>query len=288
MVPCQSLSLDVSPFKQTYLIDIHSLGMAVFITATDGGLSLKRVLESTIIPKVFFDIRNDSDALLSLFQVSLGGIKDLQLMELASRSGSRRLVSGLAKCIDKDSQISSARKKQWQTCKELGHRLFAPEKGGHYEVFNERPLRLELFKYYQQDVELLPILHTVYNNKLKGPGQALWRVTARDETKNRIKLSQSDDYNGNSKSMALGWDDYTVEQWRDSWNDDITMEARNGDYVLDKDDNWVEAPKINLEDRMYEGNEEDFEMTQDEDTYQDTARDCIGWEKDMIKNGEYL
>jgi exonuclease 3'-5' domain-containing protein 1 len=47
-------------------------------------------------PKVVFDIRNDLDALFSYHQISVGGIKDLQLMELANRRGSWDSVAGLA------------------------------------------------------------------------------------------------------------------------------------------------------------------------------------------------
>jgi hypothetical protein len=95
------LSIYLCPFKKAYLVDLHSLGTAAFSTTTSGGVSLKSVPESTTIPTVFFDIRNYSYALFSLFQICVEGIKDLQLMELASRSGLREFVSGLAKCIDR-------------------------------------------------------------------------------------------------------------------------------------------------------------------------------------------
>jgi len=113
------LSLYIAPTKKAYLIDIHSLGEAAFSTTTSSGTSLKTILESSTIPKVVFDIRNDSDALFSLFQISVDGIKDLQLIELASRTGSRKFVSGLAKCIEKESPISAAAKTEWRLAKDL-------------------------------------------------------------------------------------------------------------------------------------------------------------------------
>jgi len=61
------LSLYIAPTKKIYLIDIHSLREAAISTTTNSGTSLKTVLESSAIPKVVFDIRNDSDALFSLF-----------------------------------------------------------------------------------------------------------------------------------------------------------------------------------------------------------------------------
>jgi exonuclease 3'-5' domain-containing protein 1 len=57
--------LYVAPELMTYIIDIHILGGDAFSTTNSTGNSLKSVLESLKIPKVFFDIRNDSDALYS-------------------------------------------------------------------------------------------------------------------------------------------------------------------------------------------------------------------------------
>lgn len=36
-------------------------------------------------------------------------------------------------------------------------------------------------------------------------------------------------------------------------------------------------------DGLYDNDDEEYDNYDD---YQDTARDCIGWEEDMIKNGE--
>jgi exonuclease 3'-5' domain-containing protein 1 len=67
------------PSSDMDVIDADSLGMAPhFIT-------LKSILESQNIPKVFFDVRNDSDALFSCFGIRLQGVQDLQVMELASK-----------------------------------------------------------------------------------------------------------------------------------------------------------------------------------------------------------
>jgi exonuclease 3'-5' domain-containing protein 1 len=71
------LSFYIAPTQKTYLIDIHSLGRTAFLTTNNSGTSLKTILEFLVIPKVVFDIRNDSDALFSLFQISVDGIKDL-------------------------------------------------------------------------------------------------------------------------------------------------------------------------------------------------------------------
>ncbi|OBT61838.1 hypothetical protein VE03_08801 [Pseudogymnoascus sp. 23342-1-I1] len=278
------LSLHIAPTQKTYLIDIHSLGRAAFLTTNNTGISLKTTLESSTIPKIVFDIRNDSDALFSLFQISVDGIKDLQLMELANRTGSRKFISSLAKCIEEDSPTSAAAKAEWCLTKERGQRLFAPEKGGRYEVFNERPLKPEITQYCKQDVALLPGLYGVYNTKLHQSGQAFWRVHVRETTRVRIKLSQSLGYDGKSNNN-LGWNDQTIEEDIESWNDEILTEALAGTHVLNENDDWVPAPSDNDLEFYFD---EEEEQDDDDDWGNDTARDCIGWEEDMIKNGEFF
>lgn len=66
-----------------YLVDVTTLGRSVFDTAGSDKRTLKHILESEDTIKVFFDIRNDSDALFSLCGVRIGGVEDTQLMELA-------------------------------------------------------------------------------------------------------------------------------------------------------------------------------------------------------------
>ena len=72
--------------SHTYLIDVHILGFLAFSTPSAEGVSLKSVLECPKTPKVFYDVRTDSDALYAQFGIRLAGIIDLQLMEVASRS----------------------------------------------------------------------------------------------------------------------------------------------------------------------------------------------------------
>lgn len=101
----------VEPQHKLYLIDVTTLGNKAFDTSGSGNRSLKTILESKYIVKVFFDIRNDSDALFSLYGICVDGVEDLQLMELASRNFSKRCVNGLAKCIEGDSSIEYTEKR---------------------------------------------------------------------------------------------------------------------------------------------------------------------------------
>ncbi|KAF2475949.1 uncharacterized protein BDR25DRAFT_300827 [Lindgomyces ingoldianus] len=207
--------------------------------------SLKDILESADIPKVFFDIRNDSDALYSLYGISVNGIIDIQLLELATRKSSKSYVAGLAKCIEKDSNASAGTKMAWHRTKDSVGRLYDPQRGGRYEVFNERPLMTEILQYCKQDVELLPSLWDVYSSTLRKPSNGAWRALIREAIRKRIQLSQSAGYNGQAKSKVYGpWDTDEIERKIDNWNDDVTMCGVNGGNALDENDHWVSSREV--------------------------------------------
>ncbi|KFY20822.1 hypothetical protein V491_03398 [Pseudogymnoascus sp. VKM F-3775] len=189
------LQVLVQPQDKTYLVDIHTLGSKAFDTAGVTGQTLKDILESTTIPNVFFDVRNDSDALFSHFGVNLACLQDIQLMELATRTFSRRCVNGLARCIERDLAMTQSERQQWAEGKDKGRRLFAPELGGSYEVFNLRPLAEEIALYCTQDVKLMPRLWSLYSKRLS----PAWARKVEIATKDRIALSHTAEYNGKEK-----------------------------------------------------------------------------------------
>ncbi|KFY38158.1 hypothetical protein V495_06718 [Pseudogymnoascus sp. VKM F-4514 (FW-929)] len=242
------LTLYIAPTKETYLIDIHVLKEAAFSTTTASGTSLKTILESPTIPKVVFDIRNDSDALFNLFQVSVDGIKDIQVMGCVTRRGENRFNADIVECIEKESPVSFAKhpnsfekKRTWRFAKEDGQRLFAPEKGGRFEIFNERPMKPELIQYCQLDVAMLPGLYGVYNAKL---GHRYWQDCVVEETTRRVKLSQSAGYDAHSRSKIFGWDDGYKCKQIDSWTDGVIMETGTGGYIYSENDQKVIVPTL--------------------------------------------
>lgn len=200
------LQLHILPSNQTHLLDVHVLGHQTFTTPGTCGLTLKAVLESQDIPKVFFDVRCDSDALYSHFQIRLAGVQDLQLMELAKRpQGRRRFISGLARCIEYDSGLAPSEKRTWKSNKEKGRRLFAPELGGSFRVFGERPLREEIQQYCVQDAIYLPRLWSAYEKQLT----PTWKARIAEATKARVAESQAPifAYQGpHMRNGPVGWD----------------------------------------------------------------------------------
>jgi exonuclease 3'-5' domain-containing protein 1 len=71
------LQLHIHPTSTTHLIDIYSLGFAAFSTPGTNGQTLKSIFESPETPKIFFDVRNDSDALFSLVSTTFSSWNSL-------------------------------------------------------------------------------------------------------------------------------------------------------------------------------------------------------------------
>lgn len=243
------ISLYVAPQFKSYVIDVHLLRGEAFSTlSSNSAHSLKTVLESPNIPKVFFDCRNDSDALYSYFRISLDGVIDVQLLELAARRRSRDYVAGLTKCVQTASSVPDAAKRAWQETKYTAGRLYDPKRGGSYKVFNERPLRSDILEYCAHDVEVLASLWDEYSTKLRKPGYGCWRSMIRHETQQRIKLSQSSHYDGQAESKKYGpWDVEYIEAEIENWNDDVMLMGIHDGMVLNEDDQWVDPPQRNAE-----------------------------------------
>lgn len=91
------LQIFVHASNVVYLVHVAVLGAAAFstpVTATSGifkgmPLTLKSVLESSAVTKLFWDCRGDSDALYHLYRVKLAGVIDVQLWDVATRGPSK-------------------------------------------------------------------------------------------------------------------------------------------------------------------------------------------------------
>ncbi|KAH7417746.1 hypothetical protein BKA64DRAFT_690659 [Cadophora sp. MPI-SDFR-AT-0126] len=114
--------------KSTNFLDPYPpLGDSAFSTAETSGQTLKGILEPDTIPRVFFDVRNNSDALFSHYEDAL-------------------IV--FSKYIERNITLLVSERKAWMETKAKGLNLFAPERGGNYEVFNVRPLHEHLWRRY--------------------------------------------------------------------------------------------------------------------------------------------
>lgn len=194
------MQIYVLPLKHTYLIDVHVLGNAAFTTTSTAPVStpsLKAILESPSIPKCLFDIRADSNALFFLYGVSMQGVHDIQLMELARRPGI--YVNGLTRCIESDAGLNSKAKEAFKRTKEEGAKLFMPFKGGSWAALCERPMKTQVREYCVHDVKYLPTLWQLYkttNNQ--------WQRRIESATLDRIALSKDPKFSRNGRDMAKG------------------------------------------------------------------------------------
>lgn len=192
----------VPPNPTVYLIDVHLLQGKTFQTATVNNHTWKGILESDSYAKVFFDVRNDSDALFHHYGVSLRGVLDLQLLEFVTRPGRNRpnFLKGLSKCITESGILTHQEARIWEQAKDEGVRQFAPEKGGTYDVFLCRPLSSVMQIYCAEDVLRLPRLLLHYKQRISRhlAGEAAKAALA------RVALSQSPTYEPHGPEKARG------------------------------------------------------------------------------------
>lgn len=196
------LTIMIYPQMKTYIIDVTTLGKTAFDTKdSTGKQDLKSILELDNVVKVFFDVRRDSDAFYAHFGVQLAGIHDLQLMQLAARPWwvEKQNLSGLGKCIKFDAGLSMRDNIAAAAIKEKGVRFFDPTKGGSYAVFDARPLSEDIKKYCVQDVQFMPKLWEVYRRRMS----EFWWTEVLKETKARIQVSQTADWNPHGPNMGL-------------------------------------------------------------------------------------
>jgi exonuclease 3'-5' domain-containing protein 1 len=259
------------------VIDIHTLRHSAFATLGSRGKSLKDILESPSILKVFFDVRNDSDALHHHYGIRLQGVRDVQLMENANRTTtySRKFISGLSKCIE--GVLTEQEKIQWKRVKDTGERFWNPEKGGSYGVFNQRPLSAEVLAYCVGDVQYLPRL---YQNSRKGIGswQSFTALIAQ-ASQDRVSASQQSGYLPQGPNRALSpWtveQNCTLDSWVEQFNENLLDEVYgSGAYEeteIDRMNDELLCDYFNRDDDELCGHDEDYDDRCDND-YEDWTR----------------
>lgn len=148
-----------------YVLDVHTLGHRAFTLQTPRGTSMKGLLEDQEIRKVWFDPRNDIDALYHQFGIMPRGIFDLQLAEVADRRMrglNVHFVQGLYKCLTQCPAMSQEQKVFAEQINALGKRLFEPLNGGNYEIFQARPLNPTILIYAAHDSRYMLVLYDQY------------------------------------------------------------------------------------------------------------------------------
>jgi hypothetical protein len=152
-----------------YVLDIYVLGRRAFLLETANGTSMKGLLENESIRKVWFDPRNDVDALYHQFGIMPRGIFDLQLAEVADRRNrglSVNYVQSLYKCLGQCPSLQGEQKVFAEKINNLGKNLFEPQYGGNYEIFQARPLNPVILVYAAHDSRYMLLLYEHYLNSM--------------------------------------------------------------------------------------------------------------------------
>ena len=139
------IQMHIPTIQKTFILDIFVLGDDAFTTSIASRITFKSILESPTTLKCFFDVRADSDALYNLYNISMAGVVDVQLMENASRPGSKRFLNGLARAIREDAGLSRGVLTTWLDVKERGKRMFLGS--SDYKAFEIRPIPPVLLEY---------------------------------------------------------------------------------------------------------------------------------------------
>ncbi|CAK8999295.1 unnamed protein product [Durusdinium trenchii] len=150
--------------SRVYVLDVHVLPRSLHI-ATPKGLSIKTILEDPLILKIWFDPRNDVDALYHQFGIEPHNIFDLQLAEVAARRSKGLTVNfvfSLQKCLAGCDRLDQSQKSFAEFINKCGKQLFEPEKGGSYEIFQKRPLLDQILVYAAHDSRYLQLLYAYY------------------------------------------------------------------------------------------------------------------------------
>ena len=198
------MTIFLHPKNQVYFIDLFALGSAAFTTPGHDGTTLKDILESTHIPKVFFDVRNAADAMYAHYDIRLQGVQDIQLMENAARRSNKKYLRGLSKCIFLDAPLTLQEKRHWMIVHHQGHILSDPRQGGFQDIFDIRPLSQRITKYCISRVQYLPKLRRIYLHRLNNT----WREKVEEQTRVRVEHSQHSAYRPYGPHTSFGpWED---------------------------------------------------------------------------------
>ena len=125
----------------------------------------------------------------------------MQLLDIASRRSRNiptKFVSGLTRCIEKYVHPPN----EWKQVKEEGNVLFSPEKGGSYDIFEQRPLDARILAYCAQDVALMFQLEAAMKGKMGKKGKG-WDERIIVASASRVAESKSSKYEGRAAKRII-------------------------------------------------------------------------------------
>lgn len=159
-------------------------------------------------------------------------------------------------CINKDCDLAPKQKEELKQIKQGGKSLYAPDRGGSYEVLNERPMRREIIDYCAQDVTFLPSLWLRYSMRVTPE----WAAKVDVETEKLIQQSQSSDFELSEEAKRMSpW--ALTEEERVKYK----AEAKMKNDLRERGDRQAKIEKLKLELQKLELLEEKAERKEKEE-----------------------
>lgn len=168
------LQVSIYTLNHTWIFDLVVLGAAVFSTTSAKGWSIRRLLESGEVRTLWWDPRNDQNALFFHYGVRLNQEKteDIQMYELATRVvwdeyKGTRYRHGLARVVGPEAvkvgRISQETADEWSRVKNSGKSYL---KQSDFRVMLERPLPKIVRRYASGDTIYLRMLFAAYDSRM--------------------------------------------------------------------------------------------------------------------------
>lgn len=194
------LQIYIRSQSHTYVFDVQTLGEKALFDTEYGGQSLRKLMESKRHHQIWWDCRQDQDALYAHFKLKLGWVTDLQLMEVASRDAAknRDQLSGQWYAIKTPGRtwMTQNEHKSWLNSFWKGKTYFRQH---GYEVFDQRPLPQRALEYTAGDVFEAMSLFDHLNPTLS----AFSKEVVKEETQKRLDSAMSSEMPvGSNKAPA--------------------------------------------------------------------------------------
>lgn len=198
------ITLAPAHLQLIFLVDLVVLGKAAFSHHKAKSPSLRAILQSPLIKKLAFDVRNLSAALWHCYKVNVLNVLDVQLLELATRDqGDRLYVAGVNGAIEASKILPSELEKSFKESRNQFVSVYVPQKGGDDERLMERPMSDVLQSYSALDVAFLPELYNHLLTRLR-PEPEVWLGRVSSETLSRLGKSKAQSYQGQGKKFKFG------------------------------------------------------------------------------------
>eukprot|EP00929_Paragymnodinium_shiwhaense_P003054 TRINITY_DN103457_c0_g1_i1.p1 TRINITY_DN103457_c0_g1~~TRINITY_DN103457_c0_g1_i1.p1 ORF type:complete len:388 (+),score=34.15 TRINITY_DN103457_c0_g1_i1:56-1219(+) len=146
--------------QATYLFDITTLKDAAF------EYGLQDLLESKSVRKVIFDGRSANDALYHKWGFKMLNVYSLQVLhafKFIDQAGKNDYIVSFRKCLELTGVVRD--RAAQEAIINRGKNLYAPERGGSYEMWDVRPLHPDLVQYCAASVKHLLPVHNYWRDQ---------------------------------------------------------------------------------------------------------------------------